>query len=192
MNRLALLVFAAALLPAFQEAEKGFGTPYTIKVQAKTRWSNSFKKEDFDAALKKYAEVLRERGRAAVPEDQSGWDEWTFEAAETWKCDIGVFAKIFGGHIVLRRYDIEIEGTVKIDAQKTYILTHAASKSSLKLFNRPKKPKDKVDPPDVRSQIEADVKLGNERFRITGEIVLSPANTVLLDTARALPNAEKK
>jgi hypothetical protein len=142
---------AMLLVLILQEPAKDFGTPYTIKVQAKTRWSNSFKKEDFDREFKRFADKLRERARAAVTEDQSGWDEWTFDAAETWKCDLGVFERIFGKHIVIRRYDIEIVGTVKID-----------------------------------------VKAGHEKFRVSGEVVKSPANSILLDGAEALPKQEKK
>jgi hypothetical protein len=183
---------AMLLVLILQEPAKDFGTPYTIKVQAKTRWSNSFKKEDFDREFKRFADKLRERARAAVTEDQSGWDEWTFDAAETWKCDLGVFERIFGKHIVIRRYDIEIVGTVKIDAQKTFLITHEASKTVMKLYNRPKLPKDKTDPPDIRSKIDADVKAGHEKFRVSGEVVKSPANSILLDGAEALPKQEKK
>jgi hypothetical protein len=62
----------------------------------------------------------------------------------------------------------------------------------MKLYNRPKLPKDKTDPPDIRSKIDADVKAGHEKFRVSGEVVKSPANSILLDGAEALPKQEKK
>ena len=181
----------ACLLAASPRQAKDFGQPYIVKVQAKTRWSNSFKKADFDKELKKNDDCLREKGRAPVPDDQSGWDEWTFEAAETWKYEIEMFERIFGRHIILRRYDITIEGLVKADAQKTFWITHPASGTKMRLVNRPKLPKEKEDPPDIRSKVAAAVKEGKEKFRVSGEIVRSPTNVILLESAEPLEEAKK-
>ncbi|HKS15865.1 MAG TPA: hypothetical protein VJU16_00980 [Planctomycetota bacterium] len=170
--------------------EKDFGKPYTVWVQAKTRWSTSFKKADFDKELKKNDDCLREKGRKEVPEDLAGWDEWTFEAAETWKYDIHLFERIFGKHIVIRRYDIAIEGTVTIDAQKMYWVHHARSGTKMKMANRPKLPKDKEDPPNVRAKIEAAMKEGKKFFRVYGEIIRNPTNVILLESAE--PVEEEK
>lgn len=185
-------LIAIAFLLALQDPPKpkDFGKFYTVKVQAKTRWVPTFK-ADFDKAMKKHDDCLRERARAAVPEDKGGWDEWTFDAAETWKYDITVFEKIFGKHVI-RRYDIALEGTVKIDAQKTYHVTHAASGTTMKLFNRPKQPKDKADPPDIRSKLEAAVKEGHQKFRISGEIVRNPTNCILMDSAEPVKKDEEE
>jgi hypothetical protein len=172
--------------------EKDFGKSYIVRVQAKTRFSTSFKKADFDKELKKHDDCLREKGRTAVPDDLAGWDEWTFEAAEKWKYDMGLFERIFGKHIIIRRYEITIEGFVKADAQKTYHITHPASGTKMKLFNRPKLPKDKVDPPDIRSKIHAAVKEGHEKFRVSGEIILNPTNTILLSDAEPVKKEEEK
>jgi len=181
---LALLVFAPL-------QEKDFGKTYTVRVQAKTRFSTSFKKADFDKELKKSDDCLREKGRKEVPEDLAGWDEWTFDAAETWKFDIQVFERIFGKHITLRRYEIDIEGTVKADAQSMFWITHAKSGTKMKLANRPKLPKDKEDPPNVTAQIKAAVKEGKTMFKVSGEIVRNPTNVILLESA-AVVEEEKK
>ena len=126
-----------------------------------------------------------------MPEDLAGWDEWTFEAAETWKYDIQLFEQIFGKHITLRRYDIEIEGTVTIDAQKMYWVNHAASGTKMKMANRPKLPKDKADPPNVRAKIEAAVKEGKKLFRVSGEIIRNPTNVILLESAEPVEEEKK-
>lgn len=186
------------LLPALTLAclvplqERNFGKPYIVKVQAKTRFSTSFKKADFDKELKKNDDGLREKDRKAVPEDLEGWDEWTFEAAETWKFDIHLFERIFGKHIILRKYSIEIEGTVKADAQKMYWITHAKSGTKMKMANRPKLPKDKVDPPNVTAKITAAVKEGKEKFRVSGEIVRNPTNVILLESAEPVEEEKDK
>lgn len=186
------LTLAMACLLSTQEGAKDFGKFYIVRVQAKTRYSTSFKKADFDKELKKNDDCLREKGRAPVPEDLAGWDEWTFEAAETWKYEIGLFERIFGRHIIIRRYEITIEGFVKADAQKTFVITHRASGTQMKLFNRPKHPKDKVDPPDIRSKIQAAMKEGHEKFRVSGEIIRNPTNTILLDDAEPVKKEEEK
>jgi len=170
--------------------EKDFGTPYTVRVQAKTRITTSFKKEDFNKEMKKEDHALREKGRDPVPDDLAGWDEWTFDAAESWKFDINVFERIFGKHIVLRRFDIVIEGHVKADAQKRYWVTHRASGTKMRLANRPKLPKDKEDPPNVRAEIDKHIKAGKEKFKVAGEIVRDPTNVILLESAE--PVEEKK
>ena len=182
-------LLALAVLVSGQE--KDFGKPYVVKVQAKTRWSTSFKKADFDKELKKHDDCLREKGRQEVPEDLAGWDEWTFEAAESWKFDIQLFERIFGKHIVLRKYSIDIEGTVTMDAQKSYWVLHPASGTKMRLANRPKLAKDKVDPPNVRAQIEAALKAGKKRFRVSGEIIRDPTNVILLAAAEPLEEEEK-
>ena len=182
------LLVLAILVPG---QEKDFGKPYTVWVQAKTRWSTSFKKADFDKELKKNDDCLREKGRKEVPDDLEGWDEWTFEAAETWKYDFFLFERIFGKHIILRRYAIEIEGTVKADAQRMYWVTHARSGTKMKLANRPKLAKDKEDPPNVTAKITAAIKEGKERFRISGEIIRNPTNVVLLESADVVEKKEE-
>lgn len=179
-----IALIALAFLVASQE--KNFGTPYIVSVQAKTRWSTSFRKADFDKELKKNDDCLREAGRAEVPDDLAGWDEWTFEAAETWKYDIELFERIFGKHIILRRYSIEIEGTVKADAQRMYWITHARSGTKMKLANRPKLPKDKEDPPNITAQIKEAIKEGKVRFRVSGEIIRNPTNVILLESAEVV------
>ena len=184
MSRL-VLVFVVLL-----GQEKDFGTPYIVRVQAKTRFSTSFKKADFDEELKKNDDCLREKGREAVPEDLVGWDEWSFEAAETWKYEYGLFERIFGKHIQLRRFSIDIEGHVKADAQGRYWVTHRVSGTKMRLSNRPKFPKDKENPPDIRSEIDKAVKAGQSKFRISGEIVRDPTNVVWLESAE--PLEEKK
>jgi len=176
-------LLAAGLVAGAAPQEKEFGKSYIVKVQAKTRWSTSFKKADFDKELKKHDDCLREKGRAEVPEDLAGWDTWTFEAAETWKYDIELFERIFGKHIVLRRYDIILEGIVKPDARKNYWITHPGSGTKMRLANRPKMPKDKFDPPEIKSKIVAAVKEGKERFRVSGEIIRDPTNVILLESA---------
>jgi hypothetical protein len=183
------LLVLALLAPG---QEKDFGKPYIVRVQAKTRFSTSFKKADFDKELKKNDDCLREKGRAEVPDDLAGWDEWTFEAAETWKYDFFLFERIFGKHITLRRYDIEIEGTVKADAQKMFWVTHARSGTKMKLANRPKLPKDKEDPPNVTAQIREAVKAGKEKFRVVGEIVRTPTNAILLESAVVVEDEKEK
>lgn len=182
-------LLAVAVLASGQE--KDFGKSYIVRVQAKTRFSTSFKKADFDKELKKNDDCLREKGRKDVPDDLAGWDEWTFEAAETWKFDIQLFEKIFGKHIVLRRYEIDIEGTVKADAQAMFWITHAKSGTKMKLANRPKLPKDKEDPPNVTAKIKSAVKEGKVKFRVSGEIVRNPTNVILLDSAEPLEEEEK-
>jgi len=190
------LAVACLLAGAPQEggkpAAKDFGKSYIVSVQAKTRFSTSFKKADFDKELKKNDDCLRERGRAPVADDLAGWDEWTFEAAETWKYDIELFDRIFGKHIVIRSYGITIEGFVKADAQKTFWITHRASGTKMKMVNRPKLPKEKADPPDVRSQIVAAVKAGKEKFLVSGEIIRNPTNVILLESAEAIIDLEDK
>jgi hypothetical protein len=181
---------AALLLLILTPQEKDFGKFYTVKVQAKTRWAPAFKAE-FDKEMKKHDDCLRERSRKEVPDDKGGWDEWTFDAAETWKYDIKLFDKIFGKHVI-RRYDIIIEGTVKIDAQRTYHVTHAASGTTMKLANRPKLPKDKADPPDIRSKLEAAVKEGHQKFKISGEIIRVPTNCILMDSAEPVKKDEEE
>ena len=189
---LATALGVSLLLSGQEGASKDFGKPYLVKVQAKTRFSTSFKKADYDKELKKNDDCLREKERKEVPGDVEGWDEWTYEAAETWKYDIHLFERIFGKHIILRRYDIVIEGTVKVDAQKMYWVRHAASGTEMKLANRPKLPKDKVDPPNVRAKIEAAVKAGKKRFRVSGEIIRNPTNVILLADAEPLEEEEDK
>jgi hypothetical protein len=190
------LAIACLLVGVPQEGEKSgakdFGKSYTVRVQAKTRFSTSFKKADFDKELKKNDDCLREKGREPVPEDLAGWDVWTFEAAETWKYDIELFERIFGKHITIRRYEITLEGFVKADAQKTFWITHPASGTKMKMVNRPKLPKEKADPPDVRSQIAAAVKAGKEKFLVSGEIIRNPTNVILLDSAEAIEAEDKK
>lgn len=198
MNAMIRLSLAVACLLAGvpQEGDKpgakDFGKSYTVRVQAKTRFSTSFKKADFDKELKKNDDCLREKGREPVPEDLAGWDVWTFEAAETWKYDIELFERIFGKHITIRRYEITLEGFVKADAQKTFWITHPASGTKMKMVNRPKLPKEKADPPDVRSQIAAAVKAGKEKFLVSGEIIRNPTNVILLDSAEAIEVEDKK
>lgn len=184
MSRL-VLVFVVLL-----GQEKDFGKSYTVSVQAKTRFSTSFKKADFDKELKKNDDALREKGREAVPEDIAGWDEWTFDAAETWKYDYFLFERLFGKHIQLRRFGIVIEGTVKADGQGRYWVSHRASGTEMRMSNRPKFPKDKEDPPDIRSDVAKAVKAGKKLFRISGEIARDPTNVIWLEAAEALE--EKK
>ena len=50
---------------------KDFGKTFTVKVQAKTRWSTSFRQVDFDRELKKHADELRFVKREAIEEDKA-------------------------------------------------------------------------------------------------------------------------
>jgi hypothetical protein len=182
------IVFSVLVTAGHQE--KNFGTPYIVKVQAKTRFSTSFKKADFDKEMKKNDDSLREKGREPVPNDAAGWDEWTFEASEVWKFDIDLFQEIFGKHITLRRYDIAIRGVVTQDARRNFWIEHNRSGTKMRLANRPKLPKDKVDPPDIRSKLAAAFKEGKTKFDVSGEIVRDPTNVILL--ASAVPVVEKE
>jgi hypothetical protein len=184
-------VAVAALLAAGQQ-EKNFGKSYIVRVQAKTRFSTSFKKADFDKELKKNDDSLREKGREPVPNDAAGWDEWTFEASEIWKYDIELFQTIFGKHITLRRYDIEIEGIISQDARRNFWIEHRRSGTKMRLANRPKLPKDKVDPPEVKSKIAAAFKEGKVKFKVSGEIVRDPTNVILLESAAPIEEKEEK
>jgi len=171
---------------------KDFGKTFIVKVQAKTRWSTSFRQADFDKELKKHADELRFLKREAIEEDKAGWDTWTLEAAQSWKLELDVIQLIFGRHIIIRRYDIDIEGSVKADAQRTYWLTHEATGKRYRLSNRPKIPKETEIPPDIRSKIDAAVKAGKKTFRVTGEIILNPTPAILLASAEAVEEEEKK
>src|SRR5689334_21562104 len=107
---IALGILVALAQDGAGSGAKDFGRTFTVKVQAKTRWSTSFRQADFDRELKKHADELRVVRREAMEEDKAGWDTWTFEAAESWKLELDVIQLIFGRHIILRRYDIDIEG----------------------------------------------------------------------------------
>ena len=185
----------AGLLALAQEKPssepKDFGKPYVLKVHAKTRYSTSFKQADFDRELRKHADEIRYKGRAPIENDPAGWDVWTFECAESWSLELDVVQLIFGRHIIIRRYDIEVEGTVKADAQKTYWLTHA-SKKRFRLSNRPKLPKETETPPDLRSKVDAAVKRGHKTFKVSGEVILTPTPAVLMEEAEATDEAKKE
>ncbi|HTF56675.1 MAG TPA: hypothetical protein VK661_05505 [Planctomycetota bacterium] len=194
MHPFAAIAFGVLLVLAQDGAKSGakdFGKTFIVKVQAKTRWSTSFRQADFDRDLKKHADELRVTGREAIEEDKAGWDQWTFEAAESWKLELDVIQLIFGRHIIIRRYDIVIEGSVKADAQRTYWLTHEPTGKRYRLCNRPKLPKETEVPPDIRSKIDAAVKAGQKTFRVTGEIILNPTPAVLLDTAEPVEEEKK-
>jgi hypothetical protein len=185
----------AGLLAATQDEPKPkedpFGTPYIIKVQAKTRWSTSFRQADFDKQLKKQKDNLRFTGRAEIADDKAGWDEWTFEVSQYWLFDLDIIQLVYGRHILIRRFDIEIEGVVKADARNNYLLTHPGSGKILRLHNRPKLPRNTEDPPDIRSRIAAAVKEGHKTFRVTGEIIVDGSPVILLASAAPLDEVKK-
>jgi len=189
------LAMLAGLCAASQEdpkpADDPFGKTYVIRVQAKTRYSTSFRQADFDKQLKKQKDNLRLKGRAEIEDDKAGWDVWTFESAQYWMFELDTLQLIFGRHIIIRRYDIEIEGIVKSDGRRNFQLLHGGSGKSLKLANRPRFPKDTEDPPDIRSKIEAAVKKGHKAFRVTGEIVVDGTPVVLLATAEPVDEVKK-
>jgi len=193
--RITLPVLASLVLAPQDEDPKPsddpFGKTYTIKVQAKTRWSTSFRQADFDKQLKKQKDNIRLKGRAEIEEDKAGWDVWTFGACQYWMFELDTIQLLFGRHIIIRRYDIDIEGAVKSDGRRNFQLLHAGSGKSLKLANRPKFPKDKEDPPDIRSIIDAGVKKGHKVFRVTGEIIVDGTPVVLLASAEPTDEVKK-
>jgi hypothetical protein len=62
----------------------------------------------------------------------------------------------------------------------------------MRLANRPKMPKDKVDPPDIKSKLAADFKEGKKKFDVSGEIVRDPTNVILLASAAPVEEKEEK
>jgi hypothetical protein len=159
---------------------KGFGKTWVLKVEAKTR---GFPQATFLKNLHPHEESLRVTGRNPAEAGKTSWEQWTFQAAEGWKLDLGVFPTLFGKSYQIRRYEIAIEGEVKPDDKKTLWLTHLGSGTKLRLTNRPKRKGEDGEPPDIRSSIEADLKEGPKRFRVTGDVVDSDGLTVLMAMA---------
>jgi hypothetical protein len=62
----------------------------------------------------------------------------------------------------------------------------------MRLANRPKFPKEKVDPPDIRSKVAAAFKEGRTRFEVSGEIVRDPTNVIVQEAVTPLEEKEEK
>jgi hypothetical protein len=187
------IVLALPLLAAAQDKPKPQYPPYTVVVLAKVRFMAPKKAGELQARLDQIKAYARQVSREPVPEDNAGWEQFTFRIWGDSKFDVSILQRAFAD-VQCKSWELGITGTAVQDPQtKIIVVTSHGGKVKVKLMNRPKKgPNDVVD--DRVAKVGEAMDTGRKYFTVQGEIYSHGGTLAILlsDFKDAGPPPEEK
>ncbi len=140
---------------------------YRLTVTAKTRFSLKHEvwQDEFQKRLLAATQFTLV-GTEPEPNDNAGFERWTFDVQDTWKVAPRECQQLYGNPIVIRGYEMEIEGYIWKDRALQFI--HTASGMEFKVGNQLLDPNGPL-PPDFVTSIEKWMKEGRRWFRVRGK-----------------------
>jgi hypothetical protein len=159
--------------------------PFTVTVTAKTRFARGKRTyQDFRDRVEKVKSYCKLVSESPVPNDQAGWEYFTFEISGERNLDLGLFPQLFGD-MKCGKFELALVGSITQDPQtKAIFLTSHNAKVKVKILNKPKQVGTEAED-KVAKFAEAVAATENPYFWVEGEVFNQGGQlSILLDQFR--------